>query len=533
MSYSKFFLLMIMSLLVAACNQPTQEASTIRVELIDGNVRRTYVYQEAITVDDFLRRIEANVTDLDRVSPQRFTQIYDGMTITIVRVQEEISCFDSELAFNTQRLPADALQPGEERIAQAGQNGTQRICERCIFENGVQTSCNQSSQTVLTDPKDEIIYFGAGGVNVPVEIEGRLAYIAGFQAWIMEGNATNRRVLTTAGQLDGQVFDLSPNGRQLLYTIFTDDTSDLPKANELLAIMDTANPTAVALGIENVHSGQWMPNESLTISYSTMNPIASSLSGYEAYNDLWKMRLDSRTGQPVSVENIVENNLVGQYSYWGTNYAWSPNGERLAWAKADSIGLVDLATGQEITLYTFPYYGTAVDNGWVWQPDISWSQDSQMIVTTIHGAPAGQESEINSVVFNMAAFAPTTNLVIDNLISRTGLWAQPRFSPIAYRTDFPEYQIAYLQAREPLNSLGVEHDLYIADRDGSNPRRIFPPEGRAGLDPYDDEVEFVWSPSGRQIAIIYQGNLWVVDVTTGTTNQLTNDGQASHPRWTN
>jgi len=91
-----------------------------------------------------------------------------------------------------------------------------------------------------------------------------------------------------------------------------------------------------------------------------------------------------------------------------------------------------------------------------------------------------------------------------------------------------------LQARDPLNSLSSEYDLVIADRDGSNSRVIFPAQGRSGLDPFGDQgVEFVWSPSGRHIAIIYQGNLWVVETATGLAQQLTADGQASRPRWTN
>ncbi|NJL93929.1 MAG: hypothetical protein HC915_09465 [Anaerolineae bacterium] len=71
-----------------------------------------------------------------------------------------------------------------------------------------------------------------------------------------------------------------------------------------------------------------------------------------------------------------------------------------------------------------------------------------------------------------------------------------------------------MQARDPLNSLGGEYDLMVADRDGSNPRRVFPPEARPGLRPFDEnEVQlFVWSPSGRHLAVIYQGNLWIVEV---------------------
>jgi hypothetical protein len=94
--------------------------------------------------------------------------------------------------------------------------------------------------------------------------------------------------------------------------------------------------------------------------------------------------------------------------------------------------------------------------------------------------------------------------------------------------------VAYLQARDPLNSLGGEYDLVVADRDGSNPTVVFPPEGRPGIRPFNEiqPTEFEWSPAGTHIAIIYQGNLWIVEVDTRLAQQITTDGQASHPRWT-
>jgi hypothetical protein len=43
--------------------------------------------------------------------------------------------------------------------------------------------------------------------------------------------------------------------------------------------------------------------------------------------------------------------------------------------------------------------------------------------------------------------------------------------------------------------------------------------------------DYAWSPDGRQIALIYQGNLWVVNVETTVAYQLTFDGQSQYPVW--
>jgi hypothetical protein len=521
-------------LLLAACNNPGGDSSTeIRVELIDGNVRQTYVYDEVVSVDEFLRRIEANVSDLDRVNPSRFTQIQDGMTITIVRVSEQIACTEENFPFETRRIPTDALDPGVEEIAQTGESGIAQTCERCIFEDGVQTSCTVTSQTVLRDAKEQIIYFGTGGVDVPIVVDGKLAYIANGQAMFIEGNARNRRALTPEGRLDGRVFDLSPNGRQLLFSRLTEQSDDPEFSNELWVILDTGNPQPLRLLPDNVISGEWFPGTTFTVSYSTADP-RNGFPGWEAFNDYYIMRIDSRTGETVDLNDVVGVNAIGIYSYWGTNYQWSPDGRRLAWARADGVGLVDLEDGEFNTLVNFPHFDPAIVANWVWQPDIAWSQDGQMMVTTLHGSPYGSESAINSVVFNIAVIDPERGLLVEKAIELAGIWAQPRFSPISQDgAGFPDFDVAYLQARDPLNSLGGEYDLVVADRDGSNPRAIFPPEGRPGIRPFNEvqPTDFEWSPTGTHIAIIYQGNLWIVEVDTRLAQQITTDGQASHPRW--
>jgi resuscitation-promoting factor RpfB len=529
-----FSLCLLLIILVAACTDDPQESSEIRVELIDNNVRRAYVYEEAISVDEFLQRIDAGLGDLDRVEPSLFTQIQDGMTITIVRVVEDRQCYDEEMTFETRRIPTDALEPGKEEILQTGESGTLQTCQRCLLENGVQTTCSVTSQTVIQEPREQIIYFGTGGVDVPIVVEGKLVYISNGQAYLIEGNVRNRRPITTEGGLDGRVFDLSPNGRQLLYTRATQDETDPDFSNELWAILDTGNPQPLRLLPDNVLSGEWYPGENFTVSYSTADP-RNGFPGWEAYNDLYLMRIDSQSGETVELDDIVGSNALGIYSYWGTQYQWSPDGQQLAWSRADSVGVVDVDEGDFITLATFPHFDPAIVDNWVWQPDISWARDNLMMVTTLHGAPFGGESPINSVMFDIAVLSPSNGLVVNKAIPQTGIWAQPIYSPIVPDSGgFPEYDVAYLQARDPFNSLGGEYDLVVADRDGSNPRKVFPPEGRTGIRPFEASQRnlITWSPRGTHLAVIHQGNLWIVEVSTGLTQQITTDGQASHPRWT-
>ncbi len=532
----KRLFLLLLCLVVVACDDssvPTGE-SDLRVEVIDGNVRRTYISKEKVSVDEFLQKANIVINDLDRIEPSRFTLLEDGITITIVRGTEETNCFEEDYAFETRRIPTDSLNPGEEVIGQAGANGTMRICERCIFENGVQTACSITSQTPIQEAVEQIVYYGTGGVDVPILFEGKLAYISNGQAWFIEENTRNRRALTTEGLLDGRVFDLSPNGRQLLYSRATESKEDLEFTNELWAILDTGNPSPVRLLPDNVLTAEWMPNDNFAVSYSTANPT-NAFPGYEAYNDVYIMQINSQTGQSIDFQNVVAENALGAYSFWGTRYQWSPDGTKLAWSRADSVGTVNLEDGEYTTLLSFPEFAPALSANWVWQPEIHWSYDSRWLLTTIHGAPYSTESAENSIIFDIAVLDPQNGLLLDKFLPQTGLWAAPRFSPIRQdAAGFPDYEIAFLQARDPLNSLGGEYDLVVADRDGSNPRKIFPQADRPGIRPFNEaNTEFVWSPSGTHLAVIYQGNLWLIEVASGLAQQITIDGQASHPRWTN
>jgi Tol biopolymer transport system component len=134
-------------------------------------------------------------------------------------------------------------------------------------------------------------------------------------------------------------------------------------------------------------------------------------------------------------------------------------------------------------------------------------------------------------VFNVAV-ANADGSFSAEIVPNAGIWASPRYSPTFSQgnSGMPSGYIAYLRARDIANSINpqAEYDLVVADRDGSNARVVFPESGQPGL---TAPQNLAWSPDARQIAYIYQGNLWVVDVMSGVAHQLTLDGAASHPVW--
>ena len=67
----------------------------------------------------------------------------------------------------------------------------------------------------------------------------------------------------------------------------------------------------------------------------------------------------------------------------------------------------------------------------------------------------------------------------------------------------------------------------LADRDGSNQRRLFPPDGQPGLSPQ----QLAWSPAARHLAFIYREQLWLLAISNGESRRLTFTGMASAPDW--
>ena len=493
---------------------------------------RTFGYSTNVTVEEFLADAEIEIGDSDRISHPLFTQITDGMKITVRRVVENQECQQESIPFERRVVPNEGIQSGEEQLAQSGQNGTQEVCYRIIFEDGIEAERIPSGQpTILTEPIDEIIYIGSSNEVEPLAIVGTLSYINNNNAWVIKGNTTNKRPLTTTSNLDSLVFDVSQDGTNLIYTTEVTDTGDF--FNELWMIQTLEASIPVELTPTDVLYAEWRPSTTDTIAYST-GEARPTTPPWRALNNLWLMEIDQNSGRTLDIEEIISESSGGLYGWWGTDYKWSPQGDKMAWARADGLGIVDFQANELKTLVNYAVFNTS--QFWAWVSPLSWSFDNTLITSTVHGAPLGNEPPETSPVFDLAITNSDGNFstIVKGSV---GMWAAPKFSPevsIA-NSEFSEGYIAYLKAREPYNSINGEYDLIVADRDGSNERVLFPVEGQSGIKTSDfglSAQDFAWSPDSRFIAIIYQGNLWVVDVESSVSYQVTFDGGSTNPIWT-
>jgi hypothetical protein len=519
--------------LLSACF-PQPQNTEIRVRIVVDGKELTYRASERVSVIQLLQQANIRIDPLDRINPPDFTQIADNMVITVVRVVDKTECSEETLPYKTTILKSPDLAPGTTKVGQSGVNGLQRICYEVVYEDGVEKSRTPGNPTVIQQPVTEVVYQGIDKTSIePVAVVGMIAYISGGQARAIENNSLSDRVLPTGGNLDGRVFALSPTGRQLLFTRKPEGTPTPETYNELWVLLDTSDPQVQPIRLttlDNILTADWVPGQPYTFSYSTLQP-REQVPGYQALNDVYIARIDSRTGKLLKVDPKVKSRPTGVYGVWGTQFKWSPDGKELAWAQADGAGTVDWKAGTLKKLFDFKVYSTTLSNNWVWMPSLSWSPDNLLLVTTVHGKPLGPEQDEFSPVFDVA-LAQSSGLFEVNLVPQAGMWAAPQFSPF-YNSDPVQGYIAYLKARSPIDSVSSEYNLVIADRDGSNARAVFPDKDRPGIKPIDIQFgnEPAWSPDGRQVAVIYQGDVWIVDAASGRSSQITLVGNAHHVRW--
>jgi len=515
------------ALVLAACAGPLNASGSLRVSVIADGTTHSVRMPSGASAQQAVEAAEVNLGELDRLTPPGFTVVADGDTIQVTRVIERFEIETTVLPFDQQTLRNEALPEGETRLLQAGENGTQEITYRIVVEEGVEVSRTPVKLEVVQAPRPEIVMVGVQAAYSPVPVDGSLAYVSGGNVWIVSGDTGSRRPVVVTGDADGRILQLSPDARWVLYTRRgqegTDDINTLWVASTLQSDFPPIDLQAANV----VHFADWSPRaESMVVAYSTVEPRPAA-PGWQANNDLIlaTLRVGDESGRVGRRETVLAANAGGQYGWWGTTFAWADDGEQMAFARADGVGVIDLGEPSFDTELALVPYQTLGD--WAWVPGLAWGHDGRTLFTVRHGSPVGLESEAASPVFDVVALQASTGSVLA-MQERSGMFAYPSVSPAVEQPDGElAYQLAFLQALTPLESRDSHYQLVVSDRDGSNRRSVFPAAGEPGLEPQ----VVSWSPDASRLALIYRGDVFIVDVATGTGHRLTSDGQATIVDW--
>jgi hypothetical protein len=444
----------------------------------------------------------------------------------VTRVREEFVTEEVTIPFEQQIARNESLPVGETRLVQPGVSGIQELTYRILYEDEQEVNRAVVKSVTLQAALPEIVMVGAQSAYAPLVIPGKLAYLAGGNAWLMEGTTANRHPLVTSGDLDGRIFSISPDGKWLLFSRKSDKSPDV-EINSLWAVsLSRENASPFSLGIKNVvHSAVWTPS-SANVAYTTVEP-RSTAPGWQANNDVYNVVIGN--GWAGTPQRIVEANSGGVYGWWGLELHYSPEGI-LSYARADEVGLVDQQNGELKPLLEITPLQTHSD--WAWVPGLAWGADSQTLYVVTHAPPPNLVNAEDSPFFDLTA-ASTANKAVVHIARQTGMFAYPSASVLRPSGEERAYQVAYLQAIFPEQSETSRYRVIVMDRDGSNQRIIFPPPDAPGLEP---QVP-VWAPQPLEgqvrdfLALAYQGNLWLVDSGNGSAFQVTGDGLITRIDW--
>ena len=519
---------------MAACSSPPATQAHIDVKITADGHDVSVQLPPGSTVQQALDVAGLSLGTMDRTEPPLYSILTSGSEVHIIRVTEDFEVVQEVIPFEQQTLKNESLPQDQEIYLQKGKNGLQEITYRRVYEDGVEVSGDTIVKKVtLEQPVPEIIMIGIQAPFVPVAVPGKLIYLRDGNAWMIEESTGNRQAVVTTGDLDGRILSLSSDGSWLLFSRKSNEEGQI---NGLwVKDISSEDSKLIDLTVPNViHFADWIPGSDSKIVFSTVEPRTTA-PGWQANNDLYALSF-SKSGWVTKWKDkpVLEPNSGGIYGWWGTSFAWAPDGEQLAYARPDGIGLLNFLDGTQAPVLDMIPYQTRGD--WAWVPGLAWGPDGKNLYTVDHVPPAGTVSPEESQVFDLTAISMESGAQL-HIVSQAGMFAYPVISPPQPKASGENaYQVAYLQAIFPNQSESSRYRLMVMDRDGSNRQVLFPTDDRSGgLSPQNDWG--AWSPdpmpeSGNYaIAFIYQGNLWIVDAVSGKAQQITGDGLTTRVIW--
>lgn len=482
---------------------------TVHVLVDHGEITHRTAAQ---TVRQVLAETGVGLNPQDRVEPDLYVQITPEMRIKVVRVTETTTTETISIPFERKTVVNEALPLNEQRLAQLGVNGEETVVTKIVFEDGVEVSRAEISRSITQAPVEELLVIGGKGELATVYFDGVIVYLSGGNAWVMRDNNAARRPLTTPGDLDGRVFSLSADGGKLLYSRAVTDVLTAP-LNELWMVNTRiVGEKPISLPVQGVLYAEFSPLITDTrLAYSTAERVPSR-PGWRANNDLYLW--DTTTPISQAVE-IVPANTAGLYPWWGTNYQWSPDGTRIAYANANEIGVIDVVSRTVKALKSFAPYQT--NSEWVWTPTVSWSPDSRLLAAVAHGEPADNQPPETGEAFDLWLIAADGSLKAQ-VQDQTGMWSNPVWHAGG---------VAFGQAVTPAQSATSRYKLATMDWDGSNVEVLFPRADEPGT----SFPEMAWLEGEASMVFVNRDNLYLFTSADTPPQPLTADNQSSSPLW--
>lgn len=134
------------------------------------------------TVGEALAEAQVILTGLDYAIPAETTPVLPGVSIRVIRVQEELLTEQESIPFETVYQADSALELDQRAVTQEGQQGVREHYIRVRYENGIEIQRTEEQAIVTREPANRIIAYGTNIVLRTVETpEGPKQYWRKFR----------------------------------------------------------------------------------------------------------------------------------------------------------------------------------------------------------------------------------------------------------------------------------------------------------------------------------------------------------------
>jgi uncharacterized protein YabE (DUF348 family) len=146
--------------------------------------RRVKTRTQGDTVAQALTQESIELVGRDYTIPEQQTEVYDNMTVKVIRVQEQVVLEEEPIPFETVWQTDAELELDSQRLDQAGTAGAKRRLVRIVYENAVETERVTEEEWVETPPTTEIISYGTRIVIRERQTpDGPISYWRHFRAY--------------------------------------------------------------------------------------------------------------------------------------------------------------------------------------------------------------------------------------------------------------------------------------------------------------------------------------------------------------
>jgi len=168
-----------------------------------------------LTVGELAESLDAK-TESSQLIPSSQTEIKPDMHIQVITLTQQVVEREVPEPFTIIRQPDPTMGKGDERVIEAGHDGSKKITERLNFADGVQVSAQQISETIKEAPKAQTIAVGTRDTVVETS-RGAMRY-----------NRVERMEASAYLPTDGSVEGITATGIKARHGVVAVDPAVIP-----------------------------------------------------------------------------------------------------------------------------------------------------------------------------------------------------------------------------------------------------------------------------------------------------------------